>query len=78
MSGRPRHNSGESWPIASVAGIAVTALSVAVFAVVPEWLLGGFLADTPLLRDLLLVVWTVVGFVALAWLVVRLQHRSSI
>lgn len=74
MSDAARNRFLGSWGGATSAGAVVIILALVVFAIVPEWLTGRALAGSPLIRDLLLIVWTTVGFVALAWLVVRLQR----
>lgn len=66
------------WRRPGAAAAVVIVAAVLVFAVVPGWIVGGaVLAGSPLFRDLLVLVWTTVGFVVLAWLVVRFQREPG-
>lgn len=73
-SAPPRSRSG--WVAATAVAIAVVVVTTVGFVVVPD-LIAHRLGATPFLRDLAVVVWVNVFFIAACWGLVRLQRDRS-
>jgi hypothetical protein len=73
-----RDDRGMSWAAAAVRATIVLFASVVVFIVVPDRALAYLsLHVAPGVRDLLVTLWIVVAFVAVARLFVRVQRRRT-
>jgi hypothetical protein len=73
-----RDDRGMSWAAAAVRATIVLIASVVVFIVVPDRALAYLsLHVAPGVRDLLVTLWIVVAFVAVARLFVRVQRRRT-
>ena len=70
--------SEQGWGSAILRAIAMLAFSFLVFAIVPNWLLDRIATRvTTTGRDLILLGWWGVAFVASCWAFVRLQGREA-
>lgn len=81
MSSDPSHTDrteGRStigWPVATALGVAMFVVAFALFAIIPNWLLDTLeLRVTQTGRDLILLAWWAIAFVAACVVFVKLQR----